>query len=161
MTKIELTQGKFAFVDLEDIERVNKYKWFALKSGKLWYAIRQFKDETGRNRMQRLHRFIMNAEVGIIVDHIDGDGLNCCKENLRFATHAQNRSNHASLNLNNVSGYCGVSWKKDKNKWHAYLTKKGVKKFLGYFSTKEEAAKAYNEAALQEFGKYAKLNVIS
>lgn len=88
-----------------------------------------------------LHRVIMNAPVGLEVDHIDLDKLNNVRSNLRITTHAQNNQNRP-LNANNTSGYRGVTFDKKTGRWAAYAMLDGKRKHVGYFDEPDEAAEA-------------------
>jgi hypothetical protein len=90
------------------------------------------------------------------IDHINGDKLDNRIENLREATKAQNNRNVGSKG--GSSKYCGVAWCKSKNKWEAYITFNRKKKHLGRYSEEIDAAMAYNKAAIEMFGEFAKLN---
>src|SRR5690242_17796567 len=102
-----------------------------------------------------MHRVIMNASADIHVDRINGDGLDNRRENLRLCTRDENMMNRRK-NSNNSSGYKGVD--RNKGKWRAYIQvdKKWI--HLGYFSTAEQAAHAYDNAAKKYFGEFANTN---
>jgi len=147
--EIKLTCGESALVDEDDYDRLVKWKWCLGGWGKYLYAISCMK-----GKCISMHRFIMNTPKGLVVDHLDHNGLNNQKENLRNCTQAQNTQNM------NRSKYRGVSWKKSE---HKFVSKIGVNRkciHLGYFSIPEEAARAYNVAALKYFGEGARLNKI-
>lgn len=151
---IELTQNKYAVVDDEDYDRLRGLKWHYHSSG---YAVH------GGNHYRKIsktymHRLIINAPKNMEVDHINGDGLDNRKENLRIVTKAENAMNRSRSSKNNHSGFKGVSFYKRLNKWQAYINKDRKFIFLGYFDAKIEAAKAYDTAAKQYFGEFAKLN---
>lgn len=93
------------------------------------------------------------------IDHIDHDGLNNCWNNLREATQQQNQANR-QIGKNNTSEYKGVHWFKERKCWRARIGCNGKRISLGLFSNKEDAARAYNVAAMKFFGKYAYLNEI-
>ena len=101
----------------------------------------------------RLHRLIMNTAS--IVDHINGITLDNRRENLRVATHAENMQNR-KLHTNNTSGYKGVE--SSRGLWRATIYADNIRIHLGSFVTKEEAALAYNKAALKYHGEFARLN---
>lgn len=155
MKKIKLTQNKIAFIDDEDFERVSQFKWCAFKSyGGKFYAQRRI----ARNKVLALHRFIMNAQDSDLeVDHIDGNPLNNQKTNLRLVTHSQNQKNFKKFK-NNTSGFKGVCWHKQKGKWRASIHCDGKQYFLGLFTSKVEAAHAYDIAAKRLFGEFSNLN---
>jgi hypothetical protein len=148
MSKILLSNSDFdVFIDEEDYDLVNQYKWHLTPSGYIM------------NGKELIHRVIMSAKKGFDVDHIDGNPLNNKKENLRICSHGENCRNQKK-SKNNTSGYKGVSWRKDAKKYRAYIMKDQKEIHLGYFNSKKEAAKIYNIAALQYFGPFAKLNKI-
>ena len=150
MTKsIPLTRGKFALVDDEDFDFINQFKWFAHESKGKSYAERKL-----RNVHVKLHRVLLNAPPDKEVDHINGDGLDCRRENLRLCNHKQNTQN-ARLRKDNTSGYKGVS-STVEGRWRAHI--RGNKVFIGCFGTPEEAARAYDKKAIELFGEFAKLN---
>lgn len=155
MREIELTQGKVALVDDADYERVSRHKWCASRNGRTWYAIRR--EYNPKPKQVFLHRFILDAPDSAEVDHKDGNGLNCQRDNLRLATHAQNQRNQ-KRRVTNKSGYKGVSWYGRDKKWRAVIGIGGKVKTLGCYATAEEAARAYDEAARELFGEFAKTN---
>jgi hypothetical protein len=157
MKKIPLTQGFFALVDDEDFERVNIYKW-TLQKGKRNYAYRF--DYSNRKRTKVfLHRFIMRTLPEMSVDHIDGDGLNNQKANMRNCNQQQNCFNQRPRQ-NCSSKYKGVSWDKNTQKWSSYIHFNREKKNLGSFDSDIAAARAYDRAAMSVFGEFAQLNAV-
>lgn len=154
MKEIQLTQGKITLVDDEDYERVSQYKWFAHKENIRFYAWGRI-----NKKIIKLHRFIMNIHnPKILVDHINGNGLDNRKENLRFCSASQNNFNRKPIK--NISGYKGVRKELKSKNWSARIYMNYKEKYLGSFITKEDAAKAYNEAAIKYFGEFANLNII-
>lgn len=155
--RIALTQGKFALVSPEDFDELNQFKWYANKIGSIFYAMRNTKGTDGKWRSERMHRRILKPVGGKEVDHINGDGLDNRRSNLRIATHAENIRNR-KLNSNSTSGYKGVS--KRWNRWRARIKHNGVEYFIGHFDSPEAAAEAYNLKAIELHGEFAKLNRI-
>jgi hypothetical protein len=152
MREIKLTNSDLvALVDDEDYAAASEVKWRPLKT-----AAGHTYAYTGKIL---LHRLVTKAPKGLIVDHIDGDGLNNQKSNLRLCTHSQNKAwGTAKSRPNNTSGYRGVLY--HGKKWSARIRVNYTRHVLGSFDTKEAAALAYNEAALKHFGPYARLNNI-
>ncbi len=156
MKQIPLSRGKFADVDDEDFEYLNRWKWHCLKVG---YAARSEVYTENCERKKRLvymHRLIMNTPRGMEVDHIDGDRLNNKKENLRNVTHHQNLMNQRSFV--GSSKFKGVARCKRSPKWQSGIVVNGKRINLGHHATEIGAARAYNEAAIKYFGEFAKLN---
>lgn len=150
---IPLTQGKFAIADADDYEDLNKYKWCVLKShNNKFYAVRR-----KNNKTIIMHRQIMNAPAGLVVDHIDGNSLNNRKSNLRICTQAQNIHN-SRPRRNRSSKYKGVFWDKVNKKWSASIRKGDKRIYLGGFDDEIEAALAYDRKAEELFGEFAYLN---
>jgi GTP:adenosylcobinamide-phosphate guanylyltransferase len=157
MKEIKLTQDKIALVDDEDFEYLNQFKWCVSKSGHSFYA------QTIRKVKIRMHREIMKTQlennIGKIIDHIDGNGLNNQKYNLRTCTRAENGRNRHSVN--NSSGYLGVfKIKSKKEKWKVQIVVNKKSIYIGTFKDKKDAAKAYNEAAIKYHGEFARPNII-
>ncbi len=158
MKRIKLTRGFEAMVDDEDFEYLNQWKWHIAKNNK--YAARReyFKGGKGKSKIVYMHRQIMNPDVNKEVDHINGDGLDNRKSNLRSITSIQNHYNHKILS-NNKSGYNGVS-KTRNSTWHTCISVNNKTIHVGTYKTPEEAALAYNEAARIYYGEFARLNNI-
>ncbi len=160
MKEIELTQGLVVLIDDEDYAWLSLNKWMAeaaSNSSRTHYAVRWMTNNQGQRRALRMHRLIIGAKPGQQVDHIDGDGLNNQRSNLRVATCTENQRN-SRLRMDNTSGFKGVSWKKQNNRWQASIRVSRKKTHLGYFRSPVEAALAYDHAALTHFGKFARLN---
>lgn len=151
---IELTQGKSAIVDDEDYAGVSRYRWSAAYNSGTHYAMRQFW-RNGIPSTGYMHRFILDAKKGEIVDHINGNGLDNQRRNLRLATASQNTQNQKRRSTN-TSGFKGVV--KSGNKWIAQIIASGKQIQVGYYSSPEEAARAYDKKAIEIFGEFARLN---
>jgi len=155
--RIPLTQGKYAIVDPEDFERLNKHKWFAVKSSNTFYAGRTIK--AGKKFISvRMHREIIHPPGHLLVDHINHNGLDNRKANLRPATCAQNTYNRRQFRKDKTSKYTGVSWRKHKKKWVVIICYKRKNIIVGYFKDEKQAAKAYDKAAKKYHGEFASLN---
>jgi hypothetical protein len=130
---IPLSQGQFAIVDDDDFEKINTYKWCIKKTSHNLYAKRVFNMKT-----IDMHRFIMNPKIGYVIDHINGDGLDNRKENLRICTHSENMKN-IKVRKDNTSGVRGIHWQKKANKWHCQIQYNGKKIYLGLYKDLEDA----------------------
>ena len=157
--EIQLTQGKVALVDDEDFEELNKYKWCAHKPGtaSTYYAMRAISVIINGKRKQKMidmHRQILGFPKGMI-DHINRNGLDNRKKNLRICTRSTNRLN-SKIRKDNKSGFRGVCWYKQTKKWVAHIAQPRIT--IGYFDDVIEAAKAYDKKAIELYGDFAQLN---
>lgn len=155
--KIPLTKGKYAIIDPDDYELVSQYKWHAWYSSGNWYARTNYwikKDGKLKCVSLLMHRLILNPPPDLTVDHINGDGLDNRRSNLRCATHAENvRNRHKAWG---ASKYKGV--RKDRKKWRASIRKDKKDYFLGNFYNQISAALTYDKAAIEMFGDFARPN---
>lgn len=151
VARVPLTRGLVATIDAEDAERIGRVNWSAIKDRNTHYA-RRFSTKNGTKSHVLLHRVIANAAPGQFVDHIDGDGLNCRKSNLRIATRQQNAWN--ARPRNNASGFKGV--RKLRGRFDARITVNGEVLFLGCFDTAEQAAQAYAQASARLHGEFGR-----
>ena len=151
--------GRVALVDDEDYELVMRYRWNVRESSRGNrrsdgpYAMAPVKHGDTQTSIF-MHNLIMGCTG---VDHANGYGLDNRRRNLRAATNGQNMANRRP-NVNAVSAFKGVTWKKSSAKWCARVRVDGVRRNLGYFSSEEAAARAYDTAALAAFGEFARLN---
>lgn len=152
VTKILLKNvDKWCLIDTEDIEKVKICTWYGKKDKWNQYARGMVK-----GKEVKMHRYIMGVtDPKIHIDHINGDGFDNRKENLRIANNSTNHMNQ-KIRSDNMTGYKGVT--KHRLKYDARITKDQVHYSLGSYETKEEAAEAYDVAALKLFGEFAKLN---
>lgn len=148
MKQIPLTKGKFALIDDDDYGAVSQHSWCF--QGR--YA---FSRINGKN--VSMHRFINKTPANLDTDHINGNELDNRKANLRSATRKQNIMN-ARKRSGTSSKYKGVCWNNRDRKWQAKIKVGEIRLHLGYFSTEQDAAQAYNFAAIKGFGEYARLN---
>jgi hypothetical protein len=150
---VTLTRGLEAVVDAQDAELVGRHNWYAEpKAGRVPYARSDMRIK-GKWTKAYLHRFLVSPEPGYVVDHIDGDGLNNRRSNLRVCLHKENMRNSVSRKANGlpkgVHPYLNGRYK-------AYIQADGVVHQLGFFDTVEEAAEAYRRAAEELHGLFAR-----
>jgi hypothetical protein len=157
--RIKLTRGLYAKVDPEDYPRLSKYKWYATSvKNKRVYAERSVWYRNKKKRNILMHReilFYARVKNRLLVDHINGDGLDNRKANLRTATAQQNSWNSRAYGK---SIYKGIWQVKETGKWCARIKVNGKVRNLGRFNDEAEAAKAYDRAAKEACGEFAKLN---
>lgn len=151
--EIPLSRGMVALVDDEDYEKLNKYKWTALFcKWEIIYAVR-----SENNSSVLMHRQILDAHKGITVDHINHNGLDNRRENIRLATVSENNMNRGKTKKNK-SGYKGAYFDKRKRKYRTTIRKNNRTIHIGYFDTAIEAARAYDNAVKQHFGEFSMPN---
>lgn len=151
---IFLSNRGVAFVDRQDYPRVSPYRWFLQRSGTKAYAYARLAPGQ-HNRPVSMHRFLMKATPGTLVDHANGDGLdNRRSANLRFATFRQNSQNRAKHPRSSFKGVARLK----SGLWRSTITVDGKKILLGDFDTAHQAAYAYDLAAPKHFGQFARLN---
>src|SRR5690606_32935572 len=148
--------GLFALVDSEDISHVKLYNWTARPVGGTVYAVRCAKKPDGKRTNIYMHRDLM-PDDNAYVDHINGDGLDNRRANLRHATHRENLLNRGAVQ-GSESPYKGVSYHKLTGRWRARIKSDGKTRYLGTHATQEEAARAYDRAAREMFGEFAWVN---
>lgn len=152
-----MTKGRYAIVDPDDYEEINLYRWCIKFNGHNYYAERT-QYNSGKRKKIFMHRQITAAPKGVIVDHININGLDNRKANLRFATATQNNWNSRRGCNKGTSKYKGVGWNKQRGKWRATLCNNSGKIHLGYFDNEKEAARTYDKAILEYRGEFAVLN---
>lgn len=140
----------FALVDFDDFKRVNKFVWYL--NGE--YPSRK-QTVNGKIKVIRLHRFILGKDT--LIDHINNNPLDNRKDNLRVCTFQENTFNQKKA-VNNTSGYKGVWFSKQRNKWTSTVRRSGERFYLGYFNDPLSCARAYDLKAKELFGDYAKTN---
>jgi hypothetical protein len=151
---IPLTKGHIAILDADLLPLVSGFNWRANEAKNTVYACR--KGRAGEAKAVLMHRVLLQAPPGLMVDHSDGNGLNNTVCNLRLATPAQNQHNQG-IASHNSSGFKGVHFCKTRQVWVAGIRFKGKKRTLGRFVSVEDAAAAYAAAAETLFGEFARL----
>lgn len=158
MKEVSLTQNKTSLVDDEDYELVSKYKWCASKDhNRDKYYAKSRNKEGDWHKSVLMHRLIIDVSPEQQVDHINGNGLDNRKENLRICNSSENQQNSSCAR--GKSKYKGVTWNKNENLWLVRIMYKGKRLFLGYYKNEIEAAKIYDKAALKYFGEFANINL--
>lgn len=147
---VPLTQGQWATIDIEDLDIVQQTSWSATRSKRTWYA------KGSKPGFSYMHRVVMGLPIGDprLVDHVDGDGLNNRRSNLRVATSRQNAGNQRKRP--STSRFKGV--KRHHNRWVATIKAGYRSRHLGSFVSEEDAGRAYDAAAVAEWGEFAVLN---
>jgi len=155
VSSIPLTQNAHVIIDAEDFISLCNRKW------SLWQKTQsqsRYARSNEKGKTIYMHREIMNAPKGMEIDHINGNGLDNRKSNLRVCTKAQNQQN-AKKRTGKSSVFKGVCWEKDRRKWRASIKPVNKKRFnIGRFISEIDAAKAYDVEALYYFGEFAKTN---
>lgn len=161
--KIQLGNGFVSLIDGDDAPFVLKHKWYVqtarYKNDVRRYAARRVKID-GAWKIVLLHREILNAPNKTHVDHINRDTLDNRRSNIRVCTVTQNLANKVG-NRGATSKYKGVYWNKARKKWAAEIMKDAKAYWLGFFLNEDEAARAYDAAAIEKFGEFARLNFSS
>tara|TARA_R100001530_G_scaffold129889_1_gene100468 strand:+ start:342 stop:833 length:492 start_codon:yes stop_codon:yes gene_type:complete len=151
--EIELINGKKTIVDLCDYDELSGYKWYEIERKHTSHVARW----DGKKHIY-MHRQIMNPKDDELIDHVNHNGLDNRRSNLRVCTRKENSRNCVSRI--GKSKYKGVSWHKASKLWHARIMVDRKSKNLGYFKNEEDAGRAYNNAVVKFFGQFAYPNQI-
>ena len=148
MKEIKLTQGKCALVDDDMYDELNKFKWCANKGVKTYYAVRAIGTFNGKRSYTKIHHEVLgHPSGGYEIDHIDGNGLNNQRNNLRFVTRRQNQQNR--INQKSSSKYPGVHWDSGTCKWRSRLKVGNNFIHLGLFNSELIAYETYHMAVTE------------
>ena len=153
---IPLHNGMVAICDEADLPIVSQYKWSATPIERRSGGYYAYGYVPATRRSVSMHRMVLAAGKGQVVDHINGDGLDNRRCNLRFGTRSLNNANRGGYAPK--SGFRGVYTVNNDKKFQARIWVDGKGTFLGRFETAEEAARAYDQAAHKAFGDFARLN---
>lgn len=158
--RIPLTRGRFALIDPADYEWLSEYKWHIVGARGTFYAVRNTGQQRGQKRIVvKMHREILKVPDGMFVDHINHNGLDNRRANLRPATKTQNAQNRRKVHRDGYhSNYKGLTWYRRENRWGVRISVNNKSKFIGYFEHELDAAKAYDAAAEKYHGDFASLN---
>ena len=154
-----MAQPKYAKVDPADYKRLKGYEWITRKASNCFHAQRYGANgKRKRGTIVYMHQEILKVPEGMLVDHINNDGMGNRSANLRASTTAQNSRNRKKFSKPCSSKYKGISLRKKNRTWLATITFENKKIYLGYFKNEIDAAKAYDEAAKKYHGEFACLN---
>lgn len=151
---IPISQGRETIIEESDYPLIPVARWYARRGRHTWYVTTKINGE-----WIHMHDIVLPSPSGFVVDHIDGNGLNNRRGNLRIATTSQNQMSRLALEWQKkTSKFRGVCWNKGMKKWQAeiQLNQKGI--YLGCYADEVEAAKAYDRAARKYFGEFARPN---
>lgn len=153
IVQLVLPSGHLTIFDAPDRETVEQYRWYANINPAGNVHVRGTRRGAGTGALVLLHRLLLDAPPGALVDHVNGDGLDNRRANLRLATNTQNCANRRLPRQ-----YKGVGWDSERGQWRARITIGRRTRSLGRFVDPWDAAQAYNAAALEAWGEFAYLN---
>ena len=157
--RIRLAQPRYAVVDPEDYDDLREHDWSLWSDGQMFYAVRREGTKSGgKTTIVWMHRQICKTEKGLVVDHINHNGLDNRRANVRACSFAENLRNRRKYRSGTSSRYKGVNWCKRRKRWRARICLNRKEIALGQFTDEVEAAKAYDTAAKKYHGEFACLN---
>ena len=156
---IRMAQPRYAKVDPADYKRLRRYEWLARKGRNSFYARRHVpRAKPAKEMLIYMHQQVIRVPQGMVIDHVNHDGMDNRSANLRPATYAQNLYHRKKRLGAKYSKYKGICWKKKSRKWVARIGFDKKELHLGYFASEIDAAKAYDRAARKYHGQFASLN---
>lgn len=172
--EIPLKNGGFSLIDKEDHKKVvyldedypyqkrTTREWFIKKDTEcIRYAVANIRIAKNKWTRIRMHRLILGiTDPRIMIDHVNGNGLDNRKSNLRICSQAQNIANSRKIDKKSTSRFKGVCWCKRLGKWEVTISKNYKQTYVGIFDSEIKAAKAYNKKAREIFGRFACLNKV-
>jgi hypothetical protein len=156
--RIYLGEGEWTILDQQDYYKLSKFKWYLKGSFGKFYVARNYKYDSRQTKTVSMHREIMKAPEGLLVDHRNGDGLDNRRANLRLATQSENAYNRRKNGTKTTSPFRGVFFRKRRGRWIATIHCHRKMIWLGTFDSEIAAAKAYDGAAKKYHGEFARLN---
>jgi HNH endonuclease/AP2 domain len=156
VSEVVLKNGMVAIVDEEYFAAVSAWRWYAVLKHGIWYAMARPKI-LGKFTTIHMHQIILPLPKGMMVDHINHNGLDNRKVNLRPATRSQNLLN-SRKHRSGTSRFKGVRYAKNVQAWIAFSRRQGQRQYLGTFQTEEDAARAYDRFVLEHHGEFALTN---
>ena len=157
--RIRMAQPRYAKVDPADYKRLKRYEWITRKGKNSFYTLRYVAGGKGKKgTLIYLHQEVIEVPKGMVIDHINHDGMDNRCANLRPATYSQNLCHRKKRSGVTQSKYKGIYWIKNSRKWQALITFEKKKICLGYFRSEIDAARAYDRAAKMYHGEFASPN---
>lgn len=159
MKQIPLTQGKVAFVDDSDYEILSRWSWSAHREIYTYYAVRNIQMPNSKKQTIRMHRVILSAPDGVEIDHVNRNGLDNRRSNLRLCNHTENLMNQRlrSDNETRLKGV-GIEKRNINKRFRARIMINRKRVYIGSYQIAEDAARAYDRAALEYYGEFAMTN---
>lgn len=152
--------GQAYFIDDEDFEKIKNFSWHVIKSPYTMYVSAMKKEYGKPYTAILLHRLVMGASKGMEVDHINGNGLDNRKINLRMCSQSQNQANRQKTSKHMSSKFKGVYWCKRQKRWVAKIDCNSKRHYIGSFVNETDAAVAYNKKSAELFGDFSRINEI-
>jgi hypothetical protein len=159
VTHIKSTNGYLILIDVSDFKKASQFKWYVMELKRGFTIVRTIRKtfpNGKKEKMVLLSRFLTSAPGGMVVDHINGNTLDNTQNNLRVCKNCENLWN--AFKPKGASKYKGVCFNKQTNQWQAEIQVHKKRIWLGRHNSEEEAARAYDDAAIIYHNQYARLN---